>query len=210
MDSLRAAATPLIELCSRDVAEQIETVVQQTVQEWNETAANLTQLCDRYQRAVRLWNNYKTATESLSECIEQQITNLDTMDANDTVKFVEDYTRNLPGLKQRLAEVQKLVDGIATEIELDSTNLLTMEVDVMTKKLEHIQTAITKLADFADEKAKRWANLEEDLQRSSVVLEDVEKVSEKKIFLKCDGPKNISFILISPALEGAPCARKGS
>lgn len=177
LDSLKAAATPLVELCSRDVADQIETRVQKTIREWNETATSLTELCQKYQRAVRLWNNYKTASEALSECIEEQIINLDTMDPNETLKYIEDYTRNVPMYKKKLDEIQKMVDGIAEEIELDSTNLLTMEVDVMTKKLDHIQLAITKLADFADDKAKRLAMLESDIQASSSVLEDVQKVN---------------------------------
>lgn len=176
LGSLKAAATPLVELCSRDVADQIESQVQRTIREWNETATNLTKLCDKYQRAVRLWNNYKTASEALSECIEEQIINLDTMDPNETLKYIEDYTRNVPMYKKKLDEIQQMVDGIAAEIELDSTNLLTMEVDVMTKKLDHIQLAITKLADFADEKAKRLATLESDIQASSFILEDVQKV----------------------------------
>lgn len=177
LSSLKSAATPLVELCSRDVADQIETVVQQTVREWNETAQSLTQLCEKYQRAVRLWNSYKTASEALSECIEEQIINLDTMDPNETLKYIADYTRNVPMYKKKLDEIQQMVDGIAAEIELDSTNLLTMEVDVMTKKLDHIQLAIAKLADFADEKARRLATLEEDIQASSSVLQDVQKVS---------------------------------
>lgn len=180
LGSLKAASAPLVELCSRDVADQIETVVQQTIQQWNETATSLTQLCEKYQRAVRLWNNYKTASEALCECIEEQLINLDAMDPNETLKYIADYTRNVPMFKKRLDEVQQMVDGIAAEIELDSTNLLTMEVDVMTKKLDHIQLAITKLADFADEKAKRLAVLESDLQASSAVLDDVEEVSVDK------------------------------
>lgn len=176
LSKLKEAAKPLVELSSRDVAEQIETAVQQTIHQWNETATNLTQLCERYQRAVRLWSNYKTASEALIASIEEQVVNLDTMEPNETLKYIEQYTKNLPIYKNKLDEIQQMVDGIAAEIELDPTNLLTMEIDVMTKKLDHIQLGITKLADFADEKAKRLATLEEDIKASSSVLLDVEQV----------------------------------
>lgn len=177
--NLRASATPLVELCSRDVAEQIGTQVERTERQWNETAAQLTQLCEKYQRAVQLWNKYKQASESLSEFVEEKIINLDTMDPNETLKYIEDYTRNVPIYKKKLEDIQRMVDGIAAEIELDSTNLLTMEVDVLTKKLDHIQLAITKLADFAEEKANRLASLESDIQASSHVLDDVQRVSRR-------------------------------
>lgn len=89
LSSLKASATPLIDICNRDVGEQIETIVQETIEAWQETSANLTKLCEKYQRAVRLWNNYKTATEELNLWLEDRAASLETMDTNESLRQIE-------------------------------------------------------------------------------------------------------------------------
>lgn len=66
LEGLRAAAEPLQASCSAEVAAEIEAAVSEAVSAWEDTVASLQGLCDRYQNAVQLWQQYREASEALS------------------------------------------------------------------------------------------------------------------------------------------------
>lgn len=59
---------------------------------------------------------------------------------------------------------------------MDSANLLKMEVDAMTTKLDHIQESIIKLSAFAEERAERLRDLHKDIQATSASVQEIAKV----------------------------------
>lgn len=63
---MRAAAEPLQASCSAEVAAEIEAAVSEAVSAWEDTVASLQGLCDRYQNAVQLWQQYREASDALS------------------------------------------------------------------------------------------------------------------------------------------------
>uniref|UniRef100_A0A1B0DC93 KASH domain-containing protein n=1 Tax=Phlebotomus papatasi TaxID=29031 RepID=A0A1B0DC93_PHLPP len=89
LEDLKCSAEPLIEICSTEVAHKIEVAVQETIQAWNETSQNLTDLCNKYQRAVRLWQQYRDATEALINWVDEKEGNLKIMDPNGELQYIK-------------------------------------------------------------------------------------------------------------------------
>lgn len=89
LGNLKTSAAPLIDISSGDVAERIQHIVEETIQAWNETSTNLSNLCEKYQRAVRLWQNYKTASEELNNWVEDKVNDLEIMNPNESLKHIK-------------------------------------------------------------------------------------------------------------------------
>jgi nesprin-1 len=73
LDELRAAAEPLTSSCDAEVSQKIEAAVQEAVTAWNDTCQSLLELCNRYQDAVRLWKQYREASEAVKAWADQQL-----------------------------------------------------------------------------------------------------------------------------------------
>jgi nesprin-1 len=73
LDELRAAAEPLTSSCDAEVSQKIEAAVQEAVTAWNGTCQSLLELCNRYQDAVRLWKQYRDATDAVNAWVDQQL-----------------------------------------------------------------------------------------------------------------------------------------
>lgn len=73
LDELRAAAEPLTSSCDPEVSQKIEAAVQEAVTAWNGTCQSLLDLCNRYQDAVRLWKQYREASDAVKAWVDQQL-----------------------------------------------------------------------------------------------------------------------------------------
>jgi hypothetical protein len=73
LDELRAAAEPLTSSCDPEVSQKIEAAVAEAVTAWNDTCQSLLELCSRYQDAVRLWKQYREASEAVKAWADQQL-----------------------------------------------------------------------------------------------------------------------------------------
>lgn len=86
---LRAAAEPLRESCTAEVGERVEAAVQEAVQAWEDTRAELDALCNKYQHAVRLWQQYRDASAAVKAWADTQmgsVSNLPPEEARKQVK----------------------------------------------------------------------------------------------------------------------------
>lgn len=77
---------------------------------------------------------------------------------------------------KRLAELQKLVSGIADAVGLDAQSLLGGEVDALGKKLEDVRESLTTLTEVADAKVKTKSDTDNDIKRTRTYLDSVQKV----------------------------------
>jgi hypothetical protein len=73
LDELRAAAEPLASSCDPEVSQKIEAAVEEALTAWNDTCQSLLDLCNRYQDAVRLWKQYREASEAVKAWADQQL-----------------------------------------------------------------------------------------------------------------------------------------
>lgn len=91
---LRAAAEPLRESCTAEVGERVDAAVNEAVQAWEDTRAELDALCTKYQHAVRLWEQYRDATAAVNAWVDNQmgsVTNLPPEEARKQVKVRQSH-----------------------------------------------------------------------------------------------------------------------
>lgn len=91
---LKAAAEPLRESCAAEVCEKIDTAVNETVEAWETTKAELDALCVKYQNAVNLWEKYRDSSAAVKSWIDTQmgsVANLPPEEALKQVKVRHDF-----------------------------------------------------------------------------------------------------------------------
>lgn len=89
VDELREAAEPLRESCTPEVGKIVDAAVDEAVQAWQDTRAELGELCTKYQHAVRLWENYRDSSAAVKAWVDLQmgsVTNLPPEEACKQVK----------------------------------------------------------------------------------------------------------------------------
>nr|CAD7444780.1 unnamed protein product [Timema bartmani] len=89
LDELRAAAEPLAQSCTPEVGAGIEAAVQEAVTAWTETCQSLLELCNRYQDAVRLWQQYRDASDAVKTWTEQQLDSVACLSPEDALNQVK-------------------------------------------------------------------------------------------------------------------------
>lgn len=89
LDELRSTARPLIDTCNADVAQHIDAAVQEAVTAWNDTRENLQELHTKYQRAVKLWQQYRDTSAAIKVWADQQMGTIGTLQPLDASKQVK-------------------------------------------------------------------------------------------------------------------------
>ena len=89
LDDLKAAAEPLASSCTPEVSQKIEAAVEEAVTAWNDTCQSLLDLCNRYQDAVKLWKQYREASEAVKAWADQQLESVVNLKPEDTLKQVK-------------------------------------------------------------------------------------------------------------------------
>lgn len=77
-----------------------------------------------------------------------------------------------------MEEITELVHQIASVLNLDSNHLMQLQVDIMTRKLDRIDTSLTKLVSMAAERTDQLDILQEDIVATTCSIQELENVSE--------------------------------
>lgn len=86
---LQAAAKPLQETCSSEVGERVEAAVNEAVQTWEDTRAELDALCNKYQRAVSIWQQYRDASAAVRAWADSQMGSVANLPPEEALKQVK-------------------------------------------------------------------------------------------------------------------------
>lgn len=86
---LREAAEPLRESCTPEVGERVDAAVNEAVQAWDDTRAELDALCTKYQRAVRLWEQYREASAAVKDFVDTQMGSVTNLPPEEAIKQVK-------------------------------------------------------------------------------------------------------------------------
>lgn len=89
LEELRSTAKPLIDTCDTDIAQNIDAAVQEAWNAWNDTRENLLDLRTKYQRAVRLWQQYREASAAVRVWADEQMGTIGTLQPSDAIKQVQ-------------------------------------------------------------------------------------------------------------------------
>ncbi|PSN34718.1 hypothetical protein C0J52_20229 [Blattella germanica] len=143
LDDLRAAAEPLASSCTPEVSKKIEAAVEEAVTAWNDTCQSLLDLCNRYQDAVRLWKQYREASEAVKAWADHQLDSVAQLNPEEALQQV----KTLASHKNRLGELKGLVAQIAKDVGLEAGGILEAEVDALGKRLEDVRESLATLAD---------------------------------------------------------------
>lgn len=86
---LRAAAEPLRESCAAEVREKVDAAVNEAVQAWEDTKAELDALCTRYQRACNLWQQYRDSSAAVKAWVDTQMNSVVNLPPEDAAKQIK-------------------------------------------------------------------------------------------------------------------------
>ena len=86
---LREAAEPLREGCAAEVREKVEAAVNEAVQAWEDTRAELDTLCTKYQHACRLWQQYKDSSAAVKAWVDTQMDSVANLPPEEAVKHIK-------------------------------------------------------------------------------------------------------------------------
>lgn len=86
---LRAAAEPLRESCAAEVRERVDAAVNEAVQAWEDTRAELDALCTKYQHACRLWQQYRDSSAAVKAWVDVQMNSMANLPPEEAAKQVK-------------------------------------------------------------------------------------------------------------------------
>lgn len=86
---LHSVAEPLRADCAPEVGARVEAAVQEAVTAWQDTCSNLRDLCTRYQDAVKLWKQYREASEVVRSWADQQMGSVGCLKPEEAIEEVK-------------------------------------------------------------------------------------------------------------------------
>ncbi|CAD6211920.1 GSCOCG00003899001-RA-CDS, partial [Cotesia congregata] len=89
VEELRAAAEPLLEVCTAEVSERVNAAVNEAVQAWEDTRSELGELCTKYQHAVRLWEQYRDSSAAVKAWVDTQMGSITNLPPEEALKQVK-------------------------------------------------------------------------------------------------------------------------
>ncbi|KAG5317017.1 SYNE1 protein, partial [Acromyrmex heyeri] len=172
---LRAAAEPLRESCAAEVRERVDAAVNEAVQAWDDTRAELDALCTRYQHACRLWQQYRDSSAAVKAWVDTQMNSVVNLPPEEAVKQVKVCEETLAEHKERLAELRGLVAQIASDVGLDAGGPLHCEVEALGQRLEDVRETLSTLADTVDARVLNQELARGDLCQTKNFLDSVQQ-----------------------------------
>lgn len=193
LGDLRTAADRLKSSSSPEVQNEIDTTVDQSVVQWNDSRKSLQNLCERYQNAVKIWSNYRKNSDIVNEWVDNQLNSLSTLSAEEALEqlqvskwyFLVDtcfvlqnelqvYEEAVNQQSEKLSELRGMVMEIATEVGIDEENLMADEIAVLSRKLEDVKSAINTLQNVTVIEKRKVINNE--LAETEKTLESIKQV----------------------------------
>ncbi|XP_076751976.1 uncharacterized protein LOC143424053 [Xylocopa sonorina] len=199
---LREAAEPLREGCAAEVREKVEAAVNEAVQAWEDTRAELDALCTKYQHACRLWQQYKDSSAAVKAWVDTQMDSVANLPPEEAVKHIKICEETMAEHKERVAELRSMVAQIASDVGLDASGPLHCEVEALGQRLEDIRETLSCLADTADARALNQELARGDLCQTKNFLDSVQQASNYIIF-----PRTVSFLTRSVSRRGTNVLR---
>ncbi|CAK1540772.1 unnamed protein product [Leptosia nina] len=181
---LRETATPLEASTEPSVAAKLKRQLDDAAAAYEHTCANLTQLCDKYHKAVDLWSRYRDAAAAVRAFTESQEGRLHALRPDDAPATAHACLEQ----EARVAELRSLAARVAAET---GSRALQADADALAKRLQLVAGAVQALADLGEARQSARAKAQHakemfcDMRQDlTPVHEDGEIVEDKLIALR--------------------------
>ncbi|CAH2077116.1 unnamed protein product, partial [Iphiclides podalirius] len=181
---LREAAAPLESTAEPSVAAQLRREMDDAAAAYEHTCRNLTQMCDKYQKAVELWRRYRDAASAVRAFADSQEGRLHALRPDDAPAAKQACLEQ----ESRVAELRSLAAQVAAET---GSRALQADADALARRLQLVAGAVQALADLGEARQlarakaqhakEKLCDMRQDL---APVHEDGEIVEDKLIALR--------------------------
>ncbi|XP_058454306.1 muscle-specific protein 300 kDa isoform X9 [Malaya genurostris] len=171
IDDLQSIAKPLIETSQANVSLEIQETVQKITVVWESTRESLRDLCQRYENAVKLWQQYHDVTETVRSWVSDKFTDFDSLKHIQDLPQLEIYETSIIDKKHDLEKLKHLINNINVHVGFNIGNSLLAEIDEFHKKLEHIAEHLISQKNIVDKKHSR-------MEENRLLLSDTNKLVE--------------------------------
>ncbi|CAG9579063.1 unnamed protein product [Danaus chrysippus] len=182
--ALLEAARPLQAGVEDSVAARLTKDLDDATAAYHATCANLTQLCEKYNKAVDLWRRYRNAAAGVRAVAERQEAALHALRPHDAPAA----HRACLEQEARVAELRSLAARVAAET---GSRALQADADALARRLQLVAGAVQALADLGEARQLARAKAQQakemfcDMKQDLTPLhEDGEIVEDKLIALR--------------------------
>lgn len=196
IEDLQKIAQPLVESSDESVSAEIQETVQQISVVWESTRENLRDLCDRYEKAVKLWQHYHDVCETVKEWVNHEFTDYNDLCQLEDLPQVEVYQQALLDQRQEVDKLRQLIGQINEQVGFSIGDSLLAEIDEYSKKLEDIEQGVTERRTKVHERNALRIETVSTAQASRGVLDHVEEV----LFLPPPGIHSFTFLTLHTLL----------
>lgn len=177
IEDLHTIAQPLVETSDESVSAEIQETVQQISVVWESTRENLRDLCDRYEKAVKLWQHYHDVCEAVKDWVNHEYTDYDDLHRLEDLPQVEVYQQALLDQRQEVEKLRKLIGDINEQVGFNIGDTLLTEIDECSKKLEDIERNVVEQRSKVHEREVARTEKANTVQSSRGLLNHIQEVS---------------------------------
>uniref|UniRef100_A0A182LS31 KASH domain-containing protein n=1 Tax=Anopheles culicifacies TaxID=139723 RepID=A0A182LS31_9DIPT len=175
IEDLHTYAQPLVESSDESVSAEIQETVQQISVVWESTRENLRELCERYEKAVKLWQHYHDVCETVKDWVNHEYTDYDELHRLEDLPQVEVYQQALLDQRQEVEKLRKLIGDINEQVGFNVGDTLLAEIDECSKKLEDIERNVEDQRSRVREREKARVNKANVVQTSRGLLDRIQE-----------------------------------
>uniref|UniRef100_A0A8D8BCI2 Nesprin-1 n=2 Tax=Culex pipiens TaxID=7175 RepID=A0A8D8BCI2_CULPI len=149
VEDLKSIAQPLIETSDESVSLEIQETVQKITVVWQNTRESLKELCQRYEKAVKLWQHYHDVCKNVKHWVEHEASDTDTLEYMNEISQLEVYQNLIVDKRKDLEQLKDLINNINVQVGFNVTGPLMLEIEDFSHKIEEIEeNVISHKADM--------------------------------------------------------------
>lgn len=178
IDDLQDIAQPLIETSEASVSLEIEETVQKISVVWQSTRESLQDLCQRYEKAVKLWELYNGISESVRDCVSNEFSDFNALKNVDNLQQLTSYQDLVAGKRKDLDKLKQFIEDINGQVGFNVGNTMLSEIEEFSKKLEDIEEGIvSQLNDATIRESEKTLN-QTTYKTSNTIVEQLQQVRD--------------------------------
>uniref|UniRef100_A0A182NEB0 KASH domain-containing protein n=1 Tax=Anopheles dirus TaxID=7168 RepID=A0A182NEB0_9DIPT len=175
IEELHTIAQPLVETSDESVSAEIQESVQQISVVWESTRENLRDLCNRYEKAVKLWQHYHDVCETVKDWLSHEFTDYDELGRLEELPQVEVYQQALLDHRQQVEKLRKLIGDINEQVGFNIGDTLLAEIEECSKKLEDIEKNVIEQRSKVHEREVTRTDKSYAVQSSRSLLDHIQE-----------------------------------